>query len=60
MGRVPDYEIVNGHMQIKLDGFKMVMPIHIFEAGSVRGKEAIAKWRYDQLANRRVVSIGKR
>lgn len=45
MGKVPDYEIVDGHMQIDLDGFRLVMPIHIFLKGCAKGKEAIKRWQ---------------
>lgn len=45
MGRVPDYEVVNGQMLITLDGFKLIMPIHVFLAGCEQGKRAIKSWQ---------------
>lgn len=45
MGQVPDYEVINGQMLITLDGFSLIMPVHIFEAGCAKGKDAIKRWQ---------------
>jgi hypothetical protein len=45
MGKVPDYEVLDGQMHIRIDGFRLVMPIHVFLAGCAAGKEAIKIWQ---------------
>lgn len=42
MGTVPEYEVTDdGQMLVTLDGFSLIMPIHIFLQGCARGKAAI-------------------
>jgi hypothetical protein len=45
LGEVPKYEIRNGKMHVSLDGFALVMPIHVFLAGCEQGKRAIKSWQ---------------
>jgi hypothetical protein len=61
LGRVPNYEIVDDHMHIRLDGFALVMPIDVFQAGCARGEAAIAKWHLARKAKAEttVVQLGR-
>jgi hypothetical protein len=44
MGDAPDYEIVNGHMQISMGEFVLAMPINVFLVGCAKGRAAIIQW----------------
>lgn len=44
MGTVPEYEVVNGNMQITVGEFVLAMPINIFLLGCVKGRNAIISW----------------
>jgi hypothetical protein len=38
MGEVPDYQVVNGHMEITVGEFALAMPVNVFLAGCQKGK----------------------
>ena len=42
---VPNYEVRKGKMFVTIGDLALAMPISVFEAGCLLGKEAIAKWR---------------
>jgi hypothetical protein len=48
MGEVPEYEIVNGHMQITIGEFAIAMPVNVFMVGCVKGRQAIVRWESNQ------------
>lgn len=41
---VPDYEVRDGRMCIRMCGVELVMPLWVFEAGCRRAAVAIAEW----------------
>jgi hypothetical protein len=50
LGTVPDYEIVDGQMQVTVGDFKLAMPINVFIVGCAKGEAAIAKWRIREMS----------
>jgi hypothetical protein len=46
---VPDYEVRDGRMRISMGDFALIMPVHVFVEGCLRGKAAVAKWRVTQI-----------
>jgi hypothetical protein len=44
MGEVPDYDVVEGNMQIVVGEFCIAMPVNVFLKGCARGKAAVARW----------------
>lgn len=57
MGEVPEYEIVNGNMQITVDEFVLAMPINVFLVGCAKGRAAIKRWQVERGNGAEVIPI---
>lgn len=41
---VPDYEIKNGHMHIRMGQAVLVMPVSVFRAGMAKANRVLDEW----------------
>lgn len=48
LGTVPDYEVVNGNMQVTVGEFALAMPVNVFLVGCAKGRAAILTWEKDR------------
>jgi hypothetical protein len=48
----PEFSVRDGHIHVAMGALRIVMPVHVFMDGSLRGEAAIAQWHLDEMERR--------